>query len=73
MSAGMGDSSTAGWKSQELDASQNNSGGRWDAVLGMKRGLKALMSSSCACVLGCPLGARVARALKLGEVQISRS
>lgn len=53
--------------------SQAISGGRWVAWLGMKRGLKVLMSSNWAWILGWLLGVRATRALKLAEVQISRS
>ena len=56
-----------------METSQASSGGRWEARLGMNRGLNVLMSSSWALVLGCPLGARAARERKLGEVHISRS
>ena len=72
-SAGSGSSSANGSKSQELETSQASSGGRWEARLGMNRGLNVLISSSWALVLGCPLGARAAREWKLGEVHISRS
>lgn len=41
--------------------------------MGMKRGLKVLISRSWAWILGWLLGVRAARALKLAEVQTSKS